>query len=148
MLNCEVSGEDLESIIFKEVLEMQRPDLKRRLEFSNYEISDLRRGQRASEAKGSEAISSLSGVSPSQLIQELNDVQETYSRIKAMELKRRELAKELAEVRAFFGPLTERVGKLFDCLKKVRTLDSAYVFTLAKFLRLFKESLLSSGKIC
>ena len=96
MLNCEVSGEDLESIIFKEVLEMQRPDLKRRLEFSNYEISDLRRGQRASEAKGSEAISSLSGVSPSQLIQELNDAQETYSRIKAIELKRKDLMKELA----------------------------------------------------
>ena len=51
-------------------------------------------------------------------------------------------------MRAFFGPLTERVRKLFDCLKKVRTLDSAYVLTLAKFLRLFKESLVSSGKIC
>ena len=96
MLNCEVSGEDLESIIFKEVLEMQRPDLKRRLEFSNYEISDLRRGQRASEAKISEAISSMSGASPSQLIQELNDAQETYSRIKAIELKRKDLMKELA----------------------------------------------------
>ena len=96
MLNCEVSGEDLESIIFKEVLEMQRPDLKRRLEFSNYEISDLRRGQKASEAKVSEAISSLVGASPSQLIQELNDAQETYSRIKAIELKRKDLMKELA----------------------------------------------------